>query len=385
MTEVRMGIVGLGNMGRAHKNSISQGKILGLRLAAVCDVESMLVDIPEGVTPFTNSSEMIRSGLVDAVHVCTPHFFHASIGVEVLEAGLHLMVEKPLAAHKTDCERLIGAWTNRAQVFAAMFNQRTDPLYRKLKDLISSGELGEVRRAQWTVTDWFRTEEYYASGGWRATWKGEGGGVLLNQCPHNLDLFQWMFGMPRLVRGFCQFGRYHQIEVEDDVTAYFQYENGTTALFVTSTGEAPGVNRLEVAAENGLITVEDGKLRFRRNRMPMSRFRDESAASFAKPEVWEVEVPVDGEAGQHNAILQNFTNAILTGETLISPGEEGIHSVELANAILYSAWTDGTVELPLNGLAYAAELEKRIAASTFRKREPRRVGLASSDDFAKSF
>jgi predicted dehydrogenase len=290
-----------------------------------------------------------------------------------------------LAVHKPDCERLIAAWKGQPQVFAAMFNQRTEPLYRKLKDLVDSGELGEVRRVQWTVTDWFRTEEYYASGGWRATWKGEGGGVLLNQCPHNLDLFQWIFGMPRAVRGFCQFGRYHQIEVEDDVTAYFQYENGTTAVFVTSTGEAPGVNRLEVAAENGLVTLEGGKLRFRRNRVPASRFRDESLSSFGKPEVWEVEVPVDGEAGQHNAILQSFANAILRGDKLLSPGEEGIRSVELANAILFSAWTGETVELPMDGTAYVRELERRIAASTFRKREPRCSGLASSDDFAKSF
>lgn len=385
MDTVRLGLVGLGNMGRAHKANILAGKVKGLELVAVCDLAPMLEGVEEGLATYTDASEMIRSGKIDAIHIATPHPFHCALGCEALEAGLHVMMEKPLAVHKEECEKLIAAYGDKSTVFAAMFNQRTDPVYRKLKDLIDSGELGEIRRVQWNVTDWFRTQEYYASGGWRATWKGEGGGVLLNQCPHNLDLFQWMFGMPEQVHGFCNFGRYHQIEVEDDVSAYFRYPDGKNALFVTSTGEAPGVNRLEVIGEQGMVTLENGKLTFRRNRQGMSAFSDETVSSFAQPEVWEVEIPVAGEAGQHIEILQNFTNAILHSETLISPAVEGIHSVELANAVLYSAWQNDTITLPLDSSAYSAALQERIDNSTFKKREPRKTGGASSDDFAKSF
>ena len=382
---VRIGLVGLGNMGRAHKANLLAGKVKGLELTAVCDLEHMLTGIEEGLATFTDAAVMIASGKIDAIHIATPHPFHCAIGCQALEAGLHVMMEKPLAVHKAECEQLITAYQDKSKVFAAMFNQRTDPVYKKLKELITSGEIGQVRRVQWNVTDWFRTQEYYASGGWRATWKGEGGGVLLNQCPHNLDLFQWLFGMPSQVHGFCNFGRYHQIEVEDDVSAYFRYPDGMNALFVTSTGEAPGVNRLEVIAEQGLITLEDGALHFRRNRQPMSSFSDETLSSFGKPEVWDIDVPVDGEAGQHIEILQNFTNAILHGEELISPATEGIHSVELANAVLYSAWQNQTIELPLDSSAYASALEQRITQSTFKKREPRKTGGASADDFSKSF
>ncbi len=385
MNSVRLGLIGLGNMGRAHKANILVGKVKGLELKAVCDLPAALEGVEPELATFTDAGEMIASGQLDAIHIATPHPFHCEIGCQALEAGLHVMMEKPLAVHKAECERLIDAYQDRSKIFAAMFNQRTDPLYRKLKDLIDSGELGQIRRVQWNVTDWFRSQEYYASGGWRATWKGEGGGVLLNQCPHNLDLFQWMFGMPQEVHGFCNFGRYHQIEVEDDVSAYFRYDDGCNALFVTSTGEAPGVNRLEVIGEQGLVTVEKSAIHFRRNRVPMSQFSDETLSSFGQPEVWETTVPVSGEAGQHVEILRNFTNAILHGETLISPAVEGIHSVELANAILYSAWKNETLQLPLDSADYARELQERIDQSTFEKRAPRQTGTASADDFAKSF
>ena len=372
-------------MGRAHLKNICDGKVTGLKVTAVCDLEQNLVNIPEGINAFSHYSELFDSDGIDAVHIAVPHPFHCEIGVAALNAGLHVMMEKPLAVHKAECEQLLAAHKDKSRIFAAMFNQRTDPYYRRVRDLVQNGELGDVRRVHWTVTDWFRTQEYYASGGWRATWKGEGGGVLLNQCPHNLDLYQWMFGMPSRVHGFCQFGRYHQIEVEDDVTAYLQYPDGRTGVFVTSTGEAPGVNRLEVIGERGHLKLEDNNLLFRRNRVGMSRFSDESASSFGKPDCWNVDIPVSGQAGQHNAILQNFADAILKDAELISPASDGIHSVELANAILYSAWKNKTIDLPLDSAAYATSLQEKIDTSTFKKREPRRTGLADADDFASSF
>lgn len=384
MENVRLGIVGLGNMGRAHLANIRAGKVPGLRVTALCESVGTLPEPLEGEHPFTDVSQMIRSGHIDAILICTPHFSHTTIGIEALQRGLHVLVEKPISVHKADCERLIAAHTDKSKIFAAMFNMRTNATFKKVKDLIDSGELGQVRRIHWEVTNWFRTNYYYATGGWRGTWKGEGGGVLMNQCPHNLDLFQWMFGMPKSVRGFCQFGRYHQVEVEDNVSAYMAWENGTTATFVTSTGEAPGANRLEIAAENGRLTVTDGvKIHFQRNRQPMSQFCMQSEAAFAMPESWSMEIPVEASGGQHVEILQNFTNAILKGEKLLSPAEQGIHSVELANAILLSTWQDKTIELPMSSADYESLLIEKGETSTFQKTKV--VAKASADDFAKSF
>lgn len=384
LENVRLGIVGLGNMGKAHLANIRSGKVPGLRVSALCESVGTLPQLIEGEHAFTDVNAMIHSGHIDAILICTPHFSHTPIGIEALKAGLHVLVEKPISVHKADCERLIAAHTNKKQVFAAMFNMRTNATFKKVKDLIDSGELGDIRRVHWEVTNWFRTNYYYATGGWRGTWKGEGGGVLMNQCPHNLDLFQWMFDMPQRVRGFCQFGRFHQVEVEDDVTAVLQYDSGLSATFVTSTGEAPGCNRLEISGEQGRLTVTDGtKIHFQRNRQPMSQFCMQAEAAFAMPESWHMEIPVDNSGGQHVEILQNFTNAILKNEKLLSPAEEGIRSVELANAILLSTWQDKTIELPMSSADYERLLIEKGEKSTFQKTKV--VAKATSDDFAKSF
>jgi predicted dehydrogenase len=384
MDTVRLGIVGLGNMGKAHLANIRAGKVEGLRVTCLCESVGTLPKLLEGESAYTDVNAMIHSGKIDAILICTPHYSHTSIGIEALKTGLHVLVEKPISVHKADCERLIAAHTDKKKIFAAMFNMRTNAVFKKVKDLIDSGELGEVRRVHWEVTNWFRTNYYYATGGWRGTWKGEGGGVLMNQCPHNLDLFQWLFGMPQRVRGFCQFGRFHEIEVEDDVTAVLQYDNGTTATFVTSTGEAPGRNVLEISAEKGRLTVKDGThIHFQRNRQPMSEFCMTAEAAFAMPESWHMDIPVDNAGGQHVEILQNFAAAILKGEKLFSPAEEGIRSVELANAILLSTWKDATIELPMAASDYEAILKDKSENSTFQKTKV--VAKASSDDFAKSF
>jgi predicted dehydrogenase len=361
-SHISLGIIGTGGMGSLHARSILAGKVPRVRLAALCDKDPSQFGF-EGIKTFADSRELIRSGEVDAVLIATPHYFHTSIGIDALEQGLHVLVEKPISVHKSDCEKLIAAHQGRGgQVFAAMFNQRTDPFYQKIRALIQAGELGEIRRVNWIITNWFRTAAYYASGGWRATWAGEGGGVLLNQCPHNLDLLQWLFGMPVSVRAFCRFGQYHEIEVEDDVTAYLLFKNGATGVFITSTGEAPGTNRLEIAAERGKLVYEDDRLTFTRNEVEMSAFSRATKTGFgtplgfATPPVWNVTIPVAGHGEQHIGIMKNFADAILDGAALIAPAEEGIHSVELANAMLYSTFTGGTVELPLDGAAYERHL-----------------------------
>jgi predicted dehydrogenase len=384
MQTVRIGLVGLGNMGRAHRASIRAGKVEGLTLTAICDRAESLPDPVPGEAQFTDFDTMLQSGTIDAVLIATPHYFHTSMGIAALNAGLHVMVEKPLSVHKADCERLIAAHQGPQQIFGAMFQLRTDPIYQQIKSLITDGELGTIRRILWDCTDWFRTETYYASGGWRATWKGEGGGVLLNQCPHNLDLYQWLFGMPHQVTGFCQFGRYHDIEVEDDVTAHFRYTNGTHATFITSTGEAPGRNLLQISGERGILSLEGRSLRFSRNRTPMSEFSAASSAGFAKPESWSIDLPIPQGSASHNEVLQNFTNAILHGSPLIAPAAEGIRSIELANAILLSSWKNQPISLPMDSAEYEQQLLHRINSSTHVKKTPPPRTI-SQDDFAKSF
>ena len=368
MKEVRIGIVGVGGMGSFHANSLLQGKVARARLAAVCDIVPSKMDrYGDDVAKFEDSAKLIRSGKVDAVIAATPHYFHTTVGIDAMRNGLHFLSEKPISVHKADCERLIAAHTDKKKLFAAMFNQRTDPHYAKVRELIRRGELGDLVRVNWIITNWFRTQAYYDSGTWRATWKGEGGGVLLNQCPHQLDLLQWLCGMPARMRAFCNIGKRHSIEVEDEVTAYFEYPNGATGVFVTTTGEAPGTNRLEIAGTLGKVVIEDGSVRFTRNLVASDKFLRTCPRGFDVPETWNIEIPTNGSGGQHVAILQNFVDAILDGTPLIAPGEEGIRSVELANSMLYSSLTGKTVELPLDSAAFEKRLRKLIRESTFQK------------------
>lgn len=389
-SKVRIGIAGVGNMGTFHANHILAGKIDRLELTAVADTNPRQLAAFPSVQGFGTASEMIRSGLIDAILVATPHYAHTTIGIEALQAGLHVLLEKPISVHRADCDRLTAEWQGREdrQVFAAMFNLRLVPGHQKIRDLVRNGELGEIRRINWIVTDWFRTHAYYASGGWRATWAGEGGGVLLNQCPHNLDLIQWIFGMPETIRAWCQFGRYHDIEVEDDVTAFLRFPGGATGVFVTSTGEAPGTNRLEITGERGRLIYEEGRLSFIRNEIPMSEFSRQTSQGFSRPGTWEVEIPIPPyTSNSHGAVLANFVEAILDGAPLCAPAIEGVHSVELANAMLLSAWTDVDVQLPIDAARYERLLRKKIANAeanpTSRKKHP--PASPSSNDLSGSF
>ena len=354
-------------MGAYHARSLSTGRIARATLAAVSDLNpAQLAQFPE-LPKFTDSRELIRSGLVDAVLVATPHYDHTTIGMDALQHGLHVLVEKPISVHKADCVRLLAAATNPRQIFAAMFNQRTDPYFQKIRSLVKNGELGELQRLSWTITDWFRTDAYYNSGSWRATWAGEGGGVLLNQATHNLDLWQWIFGMPVRVRAVCGLGRYHNIEVEDDVTAVMEYATGATGVFTTTTGEAPGTNRLEVTGDRGRLVYENNQLRFTQTAGSVRDFRRQSPQHYAVPEQTEQVFEFPDHGGQHVAVLQNFVDAILDGQALLAPAVEGIGAVELANAMLWSSLCNTTISLPLDAAGFAQQLQKLCATSQLKK------------------
>jgi predicted dehydrogenase len=368
-------------MGGSHARYIQKGDIRNCTLTAVCDIEPAKMDKVSDVEKFENSAALIRSGNVDAVLIATPHYDHTTIGIDAFENGLHVLVEKPISVHKADAQRLIDAYEKAGdRKFQAMFQMRTVPVFTKMKELIDAGEIGDIQRTSWIVTTWFRPEAYYASGGWRATWRGEGGGVLLNQCPHNLDLFQWLCGMPSKVSAFCGWGKYHDIEVEDDVTAYLEYPNGATGIFVTSTGESPGANRLEIVGGKGTLIYEHGKLTFKRNRTAAAEFSRTTRNAFGGPEVWDVQVPVPKGKEGHDVVTQNFIDAIVDGKKLLAPAEQGIHAVELANAMLYSAFLDSPVDVPLDAAGYETELKKRIENSRYEKKttEPVEVDMSKS-------
>jgi predicted dehydrogenase len=381
MDKVRLGIIGMGNIGKYHADYLSKNKVSRCELAAVCDAVAPL----DGYQPLKTSTDgeaLIKSGDVDAVIIATPHFQHTTLGIAALNAGVHAMVEKPISSHKADAERLIAASKkNPKVVFGGMFQMRTEPRYQKVRKMIQDGDLGQIVRVNWINTDWYRTEAYYASGGWRATWKGEGGGVLLNQCLHNLDTLQWLVGMPRRVRGFCQMGRFHQIEVEDNVTAYLEWANGATGVFLSSTGEAPGTNRFEIVGSRGTLVMENNKLTFTRNAQDMIEFSQTAKQGFVKPEARTEDILFENAVVPHSIIIQNFVNAILDGEPLIVPGAEGIHSVELANAMVYSSLLNETVELPMDSAGWEKKLNQLIGESKVQKK----VVQVEATDFASSF
>ncbi|AOZ94765.1 oxidoreductase [Paenibacillus crassostreae] len=360
-------------MGSEHALSLLN-HIKGAELTAVCDTNAERMKwaeqhLPESVKYYDTAIELFESRSIDAVLICTPHYDHPTLAIKAFEYGYHVLVEKPAGAYTKSVQQMNDAAMKSDRKFGIMYNQRTNPLYQKLKDLIQSGELGEIRRTNWIITNWYRSQSYYNSGGWRATWAGEGGGVLLNQDPHQLDLWQWTTGMmPKRIRAFCHFGKYRNIEVEDDVTAYVEYENGATGLFITTTGEAPGTNRFEINGDQGKIVVEDGKLTFWRLRTPEPQFNAEYKGGFGSPECWKCEIPVaEGQGEQHQGILRNFTNAILHDEELLAPGEEGIHGLTLSNAMYLSAWTDNWVELPMDSDLFYKKLMEKVENSTFLK------------------
>jgi predicted dehydrogenase len=372
MDSVRIGVVGIGGMGSHHAQYLQKGEVSGAKLVAVCDVAPERLKwaretLGEGVAAFDSADALFAAKAVDAVMIATPHYFHPPIAVKAFEHGLHVLSEKPAGVYTRQVREMNEAAARSGKAFALMFNQRTVPVYQKLKELIESGELGALKRSVWIATSWYRAQSYYDSGGWRATWAGEGGGVLINQCPHNLDLWQWTCGIPSRVRAFVAFGKHHDIEVEDDATAYVEYPNGASGLFVTTTGEAPGTNRLEVTGDSGKLVLEGGTLTFWRTRVPCSKHIRDYKGGFGEPECWKCEIPVRSGGGSHQAITKSWVDAILKGTPLITPGQEGINSLQISNAMLLSAWTDGWVDVPVDEELFYAKLQERIRASAAKK------------------
>jgi predicted dehydrogenase len=387
MDNVRFGIIGLGNMGSHHAKMF--GNVKNATLAAVADNNparfAQFASQP-GIKTFERWEEMFASGLIDAVLVATPHYSHVPISEAAFARGLHVLCEKPVAVSVKAARHLNDVAAKYPKLkFGVMLNLRTVGMYTKLRELIAGGELGEIRRITWVVTDIFRSFAYYASGGWRATWSGEGGGVLINQCPHTLDLIQWVTGLkPSRVTAMVGIGKMHPIEVEDDVSAMLEYSNGAVGHFITNTAEMPGTNRLEIAGDRGRIVAEKDKISFSRTRQSVQEYNQTTPEIFAQMESWDIDVPFDRSSdGAHWKITQNFVNAILRDEPMIAPGTDGILSLELGNAMLMSGVNRTSVDLPIDGDAY-----DRLLLDLARKYGGKKNLAANANatmDFGKSF
>ena len=384
MSKVRLGIIGMGNMGTGHARNILDGMCPEVEITAAADRrasrrEWAQANLP-GAQVFAEGEELIASGACDAVMIEVPHYQHPALAISAFEHGLHAMVEKPAGVYTLQVREMMAAADRHPELtFGMMFNQRTNCVYRKLKEMIDAGELGEIKRMSWLITDWYRTQFYYDSGAWRATWSGEGGGVLLNQCPHQLDLLQWLFGLPEKVRAFCHEGKWHDIEVEDDVTAYLEFGNGSTGVFVTSTGDAPGTNRLEVSGSRGRVVCEDGKLLFRRNKVDEREWCLTCKEGFKAPETEEIEVETDGQNLQHVAVLNAFAAHILRGEPLVADGREGIRGLMLSNAMHLSSWLGREVDLPVDEELFRRLLTEKCKTS--RRKEEADVTLDTEGSY----
>ena len=376
MKKVRFGVIGLGNQGAAYiLQRFDVGQIENGVVSAVCDINPVKIEALKAKTKnkdiayFTDYKEMLDSGLCEAVLVETPHYLHPEMVMACLERNINVICEKPAGVYTNQVREMNEVAKKSKAKFAMMFNQRTNCVYRKMREIVLDGGIGDIQRIVWVITDWYRSQRYYDTGSWRATWAGEGGGVLINQCPHQLDLVQWVVGqMPKKVRGFCKYGKWHDIEVEDEVTAYFEYENGATGVFITTTGETPGVNRFEISGTKGRLVCEGEKLIWYKNKEDGQIFSKTTSEAFARPN-WEcIEVETDGKNSQHSGIINNFANALLGFEDFFVDGTEGVNGVELMNAIELSGWRGGEeIVLPVNGDEYLEELNKHRAVSRLKK------------------
>lgn len=356
-----VGVIGLGNAGARHARNLAEGRVPGARLAAICDPlaeRSTEFDAPW----FAEAEALLAEAEVEAVVIATPHRSHVPLSRLALAAGRHVLVEKPFGVHRAECDELLKEYQALGEgrpVFGVVHDGRADPRIRWLKQALSGGDYGRIERVVWQATDFYRTLAYYHGSAWRGRFAGEGGGLLVNQAPHLLDTLIWLLGTPIRVVGLCRFGQFHDIEVEDDVTAIIDFASGVRAVVIAGTGEAPGTNRLEVSCDRGRIVLEGNEALVQRNREPASAHRRRERTGRPLADVERVSLAKASRS--RSELLQNFVAAVRGEARLLVPAGEAVRAVELGNAILASSVEGRAIDLPLDAAAFA-RLLARLAA-----------------------
>ena len=378
MSETRTGVIGAGNIGRQHIELLQSEEISGAVLSATASRSEgpIAADVPH----FLDAETMLASGLVDAVLIASPTMSHTEHALTAFKHGVHVLMEKPVAMSAGETQALIAARPKGVQ-FAVMLNQRFHPAYARLKQLLQAEVLGRLQRFSWTMTAWYRPDIYYRVSSWRGTWPGEGGGLLINQCIHNLDILQWLFGLPASLSATIGFGRYHDIEVEDDVTSVMQYDEGMNGVLIASSGEAPGFNRLDIVGDRGRICWDDKAITLTTTAESVSEHCATTREMFGMPVFTSETLEIDLMVNQHGVLIQNFVDALNGDQTLLTPAEEGLGSLQVANAMLLSAWEGSAVKLPVDTGHFDQQLNERIASSSLRSPEDLEVDI----DMSKSY
>ncbi len=383
---VKVGVIGIGNQGGTHFTTMAKGVCPDLEVVAVADINPARLEWAKEQCPtiqcFDDAIAMLDSGLIEACVIAVPHYYHPPYAIECMKRGIHVMVEKPAGVYTKQVREMNAVADEHPDiVFGMMFNVRTVEVFQRLRELVKSGNYGEIRRVNWIITDWYRPQAYYDSGDWRATWSGEGGGVLMNQCPHQFDLLQWICGVPVKVQSFVHYGKWHDIEVEDDATAYMEFANGATGVFVTSTGDAVGTNRLEIQMDKARFIAEGNTIRIDEYEMSEPEFSATNTQPFGDIPFTTKTLVCDKPATYHIAVLNAWGDAILRGGKLMADGREGINSAMIANAIQLSAFLNQPVELPFDDDLFYNELMKRVATSR-RKENVKQVFTDTSKTFS---
>jgi predicted dehydrogenase len=380
MSKLRLGVIGLGNIAKQHIANITQGAVTDCEITAICSRQQTDLSASLGCEHFCDYKQLIDSDLVDGVLIASPTFAHFEMAEYALKNNKHVMLEKPIALSSYQGEKLL-ALASRQTKFALMLNQRTDPTYVKIKQIVDSGILGEIQRTHWTMTNWFRPEIYFQVSDWRATWKGEGGGLLVNQCIHNLDIFQWICGMPKHIQAFCEFGKYHDIEVEDEVSAFLRYDNNATGVFVASTGEAPGGNRFDIIGDKGSLHFDAGKLSQTLSSQSTAEYNRSTQDMFGMPDSVTTDIVIDETVNQHAVVMNNFVQAIMHDEVLMVTAEMGLASLDLANAMLLSTWQQSAIVFPLDRAKYQQVLDQKVENSSLRKKSNQTANIDMSQSY----
>ena len=362
---IRFGVIGVGVMGGMHADILTNDDDPRFSLAAIADIDTAKarkVGAKADVPWFATGEEMIASGLCDAVIVATPHYWHAPLTIRAARTGLHVMCEKPLSSTVGHARAMITECKKRKVKLGVMLHQRARADMTTVKKLIDSGAIGEVFRAQLICSNWFRTQAYYDSGAWRGTWDGEGGGVLINQAPHHLDLYQWIAGMPKKVLGLIS-TRCHKIEVEDCANFLLDYEDGKVGYIYTTTAEEPGYEEFMICGDKGTIVIGDEGVKLGKLAMPVSQHifaSGDAGAGGAEQGIEWTTVEPEGPSGGHIDVTRGFVEWILTGKKPFdfADGKQALNELELSNAMHLAGYRNKVVALPVD----AAEMERLMSS-----------------------